>query len=246
MNNKLVWGIVAVLVIIGGIYLLNLPAETKVTNEDTVVGEGRVVFSVTDAAANMGNVSEVNMTISRVDMHNTVDGWMAVSTTPKTYNLLALKANNESKVLADVEAEVNAYDQVRVTIDSVSIKTKAGVTEQAALPAKEFTMNTVLIVDADNTSSVSLDFLVDKSLHTTIDGDYVFAPVIKTEIKSQVGVSVDALGTVLLTGGTLDDTDTFGMDLTGAVKLDFELNSAQKLNIGDDNTIKIEGALLKK
>src|SRR5688572_23889162 len=104
MNAKVLWGIIAIIVILGGIYWLatsNTPEtvnqnalENGTENSDQVSTQGRVVFSITDAAANMSNFSEVNMTVSRVEFYNQSRGWVTASSTPRTYNLLALDAEN--------------------------------------------------------------------------------------------------------------------------------------------------------
>ncbi len=243
--NKTTWIIVAIVIIIGGIYLITRTPESKnaiseSTSEQTeqTTAKGRVVFSVTDAAVNMGSVSELNMTVDKIDVHNSTKGWFTVSTIPKTYNLLALKASGESKVLADVETTAYTYDQVRLTIGSVLVKTKTGVVVEAVMPSHELLIDTELLVDADRTSSANFDFIADKSLHTSVDGKYIFTPVVKTETRSKGGVAIATNGTVTINGGQVDDTNTRGMDLDGSVKLNFEIKSGQKLNIGVDSIIE--------
>ncbi len=246
------WIIIAVLLVLGGIFIFGSPTNNtdlaintnntgaNNNNNDTPTQtSGRVVFSVTDAAANMGNVSEVNMKVNSVDMHSTGGSWVTVSTTPRTYSLLALKASGNSELLSDMTAKVGTYDQVRLSIDSVAVKTKDGATFDAKLPAKELRINTVVVVKENSTSSVNFDFLADKSLHTTVDGKYIFAPVVKTESKSDATVTIDSKNVVTITGGKVDSSNTMGMDIDGSVKLNFQINSATKLNIGSDNIIKI-------
>jgi hypothetical protein len=252
MNSKALWAIILVIVVIGGIYIFSLPSETDqvvntntpATNSDTnntqTQSTGRVVFSVTDAAANMGNISEVSIKVNSVAVHTVGGSWTTVSTTPKTYNLLALKASGKSEVLADVNAKAGTYDQVLLTIDSVSVKTKADATFNAMVPSRELKINVPLLVKEKATSSVNFDFLADKSLHVTSDGKYIFAPVVKTESRSDAAVSVDAKNVVTITGGKLDNTNTVGMDIDGSMKLNFQINSTQKLIIGSDNVIKIQ------
>ena len=79
--NKAIGIILAVIVIVGGIYFFtrtpsqDLSDNTQTTDTtQTVSTQGRVVFSVTDAAANMSTISEINMQITSVDVHSIVDG----------------------------------------------------------------------------------------------------------------------------------------------------------------------------
>jgi hypothetical protein len=241
--NKTLGIIIVIVVILGGVYLImNKEPNTSDTNntENKNSAQGRVVFSVTDAAADMSTISEINMKVNSVDVHSSTSGWMTVSTTPRTYSLLKLDAENKSELLADINANAGTYDQVRLNIDSINVITKAGATKTAKLPSGELKINTVLIVESDHTSSVNFDFLADKSLHMTGNGMYIFSPVVKTETKSSANVSVNSSNVVSVSGGNLDYENTIGMDIDGSVKANFQLKSNAKLNIGSDNMIKLE------
>jgi hypothetical protein len=232
-------------VIIGGIYFFAKgPAE--IVNDPQNVGpaqneaaEGRVVFSVTDEAVDINTVSEINIRVTSVEIHSNVNGWVTVSNTPQTYSLLELNADNESKVLADVLVKASTYDQVRLVVDSISVETKAGVTKEARLPANQITIDTTLVVNPDTTSSVNFDFLADKSLHVTDDKNYIFAPVVKTETRSDASIAISADNVVTIAGGRLDTANIVGMDIDGSIKVNFEIDSEDKLKIDGDSIIKV-------
>ncbi len=252
MNNKTLWGIVAVIVIILGIYFVstmssNAPSTSSSTEENqnqTADAGGRVVFSVTDAAVDMAAISQINMKINEIDVHSAASGWMTVSTTPETYSLLMLNAKNESDLLADATLAAGSYDQVRLTVDSVAVIGKNGTSKPAKLPSGELKINTNLIVNADKTTSANFDFMASKSLHTTGSGDYIFAPVVKTTTKSNADVSISAGNAVTVTNGNLDSSSSAGMDIDGSVKADFELDIDTKLNVDSNNKIiKLNGLL---
>ncbi|OGI65503.1 hypothetical protein A3A95_03140 [Candidatus Nomurabacteria bacterium RIFCSPLOWO2_01_FULL_39_18] len=249
--NKLIWLVVAIVVVFGGIYYVvsskpDVPENSNVegTNKnESVDAQGRVIFSVTDAAANMNTISEINMQVEGVYAHSSASGWVTVSSAPRTYSLLLLKSENKSELLADVNIKAGTYDQVRLMVDSVSVKTKAGVTKEAKLPSSELKINTMLVVNENSTASVNFDFLADKSLHATGNGNYIFAPVVKTETRSDATVNIDAKSAVAISGGRVDNTNTVGMDIDGSVKLNFQINSNAKLNLDANNVIKLEGVL---
>lgn len=247
--NKTIGVVLAIVVIIGGIYLFTRNSNKDESasgapkqNEDTSV-QGQVIFSVTDAAANMGAISEINIAVSKVEVHNSTVGWMTVSSTPRTYSLLALNASKESKILADIKTRVGNYDQVRVRVDSATVKTKAGATKTAQMPSHEIAINTRLVVKEGSTSSVHFDFLADKSIYTDTDGEYVFAPTVKTETKSDAEVSIDSKGTVSIIGGTVEDSSTVGMDVDGSIKLNFQIDKTKKIDLGTNATLDINGTL---
>jgi hypothetical protein len=191
----------------------------------------------------MGDVSEISMKVNKVDVHNSTSGWTTVSNTSRTYNLLDLKAKNESKLLAEIKTKSGVYDRVRIQIEGVLVKEKMGTVKEALLPSGNLDINTNLVVSSGKISSVNMDFLADKSLFKSDKGQYVFAPVVKTETRSNADVTVDANGTVLINGGSVDDTSTMGMNLDGNIKLNFMLDPNQKIEIKADNTFNLEGLL---
>ncbi len=228
-NSTIAWIVVAVIVVIGGIYLFSRNSSTSEYDTSTPENntydqqsnngpQGRVVFSVTDAAVNMGTISEINMKVSKVEVHDSVNGWATVSTTPHTYSLLTLNANKQVELLADAKIKTGTYDQVRLMVDSISVTTKSGVTSEAKVPSGELKINTKLMVNAGQTSSIKFDVLADKSIHSTGNGSYVFAPVVKTETKSgsDVNVNVDASGTSV--SGSSDKSGQLGNILATAIQ----------------------------
>ena len=244
-TNKVVLILLIIIILLGGIYLISQKSnEMTVQNaensqkEQQTTEKGKVVFSVTDATTEMKNISEVNMQISKVEMHDATGGWTTVSTTPHSYDLLKLNTDNQSKLLTNVDAYNGTYDQVRIQIDSVKVKDKSGNTKEAKMPSSELTINTKVNVNSNETSSVNFDFLASESLFTaTNNEDYVFAPVVKTETKSNANINIDSDNVVLISGGQTDDTNTIGMDLKGNLKLNFKLDAGSQIKINNDNTL---------
>ncbi|MEI7709643.1 MAG: DUF4382 domain-containing protein [bacterium] len=251
--TSIVVGVLLVVAIGFGIYFIsNTPntespnTNTTETNTPDTASSGRVVFSVTDVATTMSTISEVNLKINSVEMHSATKGWINISNTARTYSLLMLNTKKESDLLVDTSVQAGSYDQIRLTLDSVAVQTTAGKTVVATLPSKQLVISTVLTVSPNLTSSVNLDFLASKSLHTTTTGGYIFAPVVKTEIKSNANVTVGTGNVVTITGGTIDDTSTVGMDTNGQVKLNFSIDPTIKLNVIGNSVTDVTNPLLLK
>src|SRR6187551_2637198 len=123
MNKKAIVIIVAILAIAGIAYLVMHTSKknTNTENRTENAAMGRVVFAISDAAMDMGAISKINMTISSVDVHDQTNGWVTVSGAAQTYDLLDLKAKNESKLLVDFKAPVGSYDMVRLMVDKVLV-----------------------------------------------------------------------------------------------------------------------------
>ena len=201
-------------------------------------GQGRAVFTMADAAADMGTVSSVKVTVDQVKVHSNAQGWVTASSIPRTYDLLQLKADGSQALLADAQLKSDTYDQVVLQISQVTVVDAQG-SHTAKLPSNELKLKGDMVVEADATTVAKFDFIADESLHVTGNGKYIFAPVVKTEVKSNANVAVNALGEVSITGGKIDDTKTVGMDVDGSVKLDFEIPKNKKIDIDADNKIKI-------
>src|SRR5665213_1976884 len=221
------------------------PAQNSLSTQTSTTaaipqGSGKVIYSITDAATNMGAVTEVDMTASQIDMHSAANGWITVSTTPQTFNLLELNAKNQTSLLAGVNIPVGTYDQVRLTIDKIVVKTNDGATNTAKLPSGMLTVNANVVVKDGATTSVHFDFLASKSLHLTSDGKYIFAPVMHVQTKSDADVTVDANKVVTISNskGKIDSDENVGMDINGSVKANFELDAKTQFDVVND-VIKI-------
>jgi len=201
------------------------------------------VISVTDATGDINGISEVNLKIDRVDLHSTTAGWVTASANAQTYNLLALNASAQSKVFADVKPKVGTYDQVRIEINSVTLRKNSGAMTTAKLPLNTMTMNTNLVVNESGTSDLKLDFLASNSIHPYGSNQYIFAPVVATTTQSGANLSIDATGVITIAGGRIDSTNSYGMDVDGSVKLNFQIDPNAKLQVGTGGTISINGTL---
>ncbi|MDD4989050.1 MAG: DUF4382 domain-containing protein [Candidatus Pacebacteria bacterium] len=203
--------------------------------------EGHVVLAITDAATDMTNISEIAVTVSEVDLHSTTQGWVTASTETKTFNLLALKAAGQSALVNATDLSADTYDQVRVTITDVKVTTKDGVTTEAKLPSGEFKMDGQILVEAGKTSTVTLDFLADASLHLTGTGAFIFAPVINMRSASEANVEVSSDEKVKVTQSKETDNRKAGMDIDGSVKADFQVDQNAKLDVDTDGVIRVTG-----
>jgi hypothetical protein len=200
-------------------------------NADT----GRVVFGITDAAADMGTVTNVKITIDSIKVRAENDNWVTVSSSQQTYDLLELKAQGATALLVDAQIPNGTYTETRLEISKV-IVTDAQGDHEAKLPSGELKLKGDIVVEGNSTSSAVFDFLADKSLHTTGNGQYVLAPVVKVETKQDTEVAVEN-GKIRVIGGTVRTSTTVGMDLNGNVGVD--------VSVPADAAVEIEGGMIK-
>lgn len=203
-------------------------------------GEGRAVFTITDAAADMGSVSSIEITVDQVMVHSQTDGWVAVTSTPETYDLLELKAEGRHALLADTQLQEGAYNQMRLDISNVMVTDGEG-THEATLPSGQLRMQGELNVQADSTSSASFDFIADESLHVTGEGEYILAPVVQVETRERVQAEVQSQNRVQVTGGTVRTNARFGMDAEGNVGVGLKIPAQARLEVGVGG-VRIDGS----
>lgn len=239
MKNAII-AIVVIGLVVGGFLLFN--AWRRGGEE---VGEGGLkgwlFFSVTDAAANLQNVSEIKMTVDRVEVFSDTQGWVTAGEADKTFNLLELKANNELALLARAQLNADTFTKARLTLAQVEVVEKSGAEVKAALPSKEIVLAANMKVEPAKTTHVKLDIIADRSLHATTKGKIVFAPVVQVESRSEATVQVSADNEVSVSGGNMEANVLLGTDVDGTVKEDFSLDSNAKLEIEADGQIKILG-----
>jgi len=239
--------IIVVVVLVGlGIWLTgNKPTEVPEGNPSGLSGQGSVVFGITDAAADMKNISDIRMTVSKIDLHSTADSWVTVSSETETYDLLALNASGDVVLAGWTNVAAGTYDEARLAVDKVIVVMKDGSTKTAKLPSGELKFMQDVTIAANATSSVTLDFLGDKSLHLTGNGVYVFTPVVEAETRENAEVAVDGQDRLTINKGTVRGKSSFGMDLNGEVKKNFQVKADAKIEIDAKGEIKLPAGLLK-
>lgn len=199
---------------------------------------GRVVFAMTDATANMSDITSIKVTVDSVDVHTDAEGWTTVSTTQRTYDLLELKANNDVVVLADVQLKEGTYQQVRLDISKVVVTDSEG-DHEAKLPSNELKIVGGFEVKANTTSSVMFDFIADESIHVTGNGQYVMAPVCQYETRTDADVEVKSDNKVTINNGKIKTNIKVGMDITGAIGVGKKISATDVISVNSNGGLKI-------
>ncbi|MBI5223192.1 DUF4382 domain-containing protein [Candidatus Micrarchaeota archaeon] len=197
------------------------------------VSPARLIVSITDAAARMGSVSSVELTVDKVYVHSSTDAWIEVSSSPATYDLLLLKNSASAALLANASLPAGSYDQVRLEVSSVVVTDSNG-RHEAKVPSNRLQIKSDLTASVNSTSTISLDFLVDRSLHTTGRGEYIFAPVV--DVQTRNGANVSLKGTnVIIEGGSIVTNLRVGTDTSGRTDVNVSIPTDAILEINGNN-----------
>ncbi len=214
--------------------------KTMPSGEQTA-GEGRVVFTITDAAADMGSVTSVMVTIDSIRVHSDTEGWVTVSSTAKTFDLLKLKAEASQELMADVQLKEGSYQQLRLDISKVVVVDADGE-HQAKLPSGELKVVGGFDVSANSTAVAKFDFIANESLHVTGNGEYILAPVVQLETREDADVEVKADKKVEVKSGKIKTNVKVGMDVDGNVGVGLRIPKEAKVSLSNGK-VKVETAL---
>ncbi|MBI2138360.1 DUF4382 domain-containing protein [Candidatus Woesearchaeota archaeon] len=246
----------SVLLFLGIVLLLGCQVEQQGTVQERVIreapsadgdapgttppdGQGKVIFAVTDAAADLGAVTSVQITVDEVQVHTATGNWITASSEPKKFDLLRLKEDAKFAFLAGADLDPGKYNQIRLEVSDAVVVDSEG-SHEAKLPSGELKFNGVINVEEGKTSTATFDFIVGESLHLTGKGTYIFAPVIKLETKEFTEVEITADETVSIKGGRLNSRLEVGMDETGKVGPGVKIPAKAELNI-ESGLVRIKG-----
>lgn len=195
--------------------------------------EGRAVFTMTDDAANMSEVTSIKITVNSIKVLNESESWTTVSNEQQTYDLLKLKSSGTQVLLAEYNLTPGTYNQIRLNISQIVV-TDASGDHTAKLPSGELKIVGKLVINANSTSTVKFDFIADESLHLTGNGTYIFAPVVKLETRQRANVDLRFRENVRISDGKIDDDRKEGMDIEGNFGEEYHINENSRLIIRGD------------
>lgn len=240
MTNKSIIAVVAIIILLaaGGIVFYFYSQNQKA---GPAGNQAQIILGITDSAASMGGISSIFMDVGGAQLHSTSQGWVNVFGGQMHYDLLALRQSGTVALLSRANVGVGDYDQIKLSVNKVTV-VKNGVSQDAKLPAGDMVMSIPITAQANTTSSIVFDFIADESLHQTVGGQFVFAPVVNAQVKSAVSASIDSKGILTINGGTIAATVALGMDENGQMKTNFVLDANVNLNlVGDVLEIKQQG-----
>ena len=231
-RNWWIGGAVVVIVLLGIFYYMSNAAQAK----------GTVYMTVSDASADIQNVDDVSMTVSKVELHSTTGAWVTVSDSPSTFKLMTLKANGKAELAGKADVPAGTYDQVRATVSDVSVKNKDGSTHSAVLGAHSFTLMANTVVREGQSSRANIDVNTADSMHTATGGQYVFAPVMHFQSRDNAEVTVNSDNTVTTTGGTADGDVMVGTDLQGMSHINAALSPNVQIQINGSMPVMLNAS----
>lgn len=218
--------IILVILVIAGFWVFGNNPESEPAE-----GKGRLYVSVTDAAADMSTINEVELEIESIEVLSETKGWTEVSSDSETYSLLELNADGSVVLHDTADLDPETFTKVRVMVGDVTVDSETEGEVEAVLPSGMITFDADVVVEEGEDSVLKLDFKADQSLHITGNGEFIFAPVVEAKTTSGAEVDIESGNKVKVTGGNMDTRTNIGVDLDGQTKVNFRLENTQGLEL---------------
>ncbi|NIO20918.1 MAG: DUF4382 domain-containing protein [Candidatus Aenigmarchaeota archaeon] len=141
-------------------------------------GTGTLVLQITDKPAL--NIEKAEVTISKIQVHvaeaGNESGWTTVVEEGQTFDLVAIKDVKE--FLGSKELSAGIYTQIRLDVDSAKV-TIDGEENDLTIPSKTVKLVKSFEIKEGETTTLTLDFDAEQSVHETGSGKYMMKPTIK-------------------------------------------------------------------
>jgi hypothetical protein len=123
--------------------------------------------------------AQTNAYIDQEDYDNE-SGWLTIVNESQSFDLIALQ--NVSALLGEQNLTAGKYTQIRLTVESANITiNRSGQREEQTLkiPSSKIKLIHPFTITKNETTVLTLDFLVDQSIHETGNGQFMLKPTIK-------------------------------------------------------------------
>ena len=143
-------------------------------------GQGRLVLQLTDAPGDL-DITEAIVNLSSIEVHftipgnNSTAGWYTIAEGPLTYDLIQLIDVKE--IIAEEDMNAGIYTQIRLHVDSALV-TINGTQYDLTIPSKTVKLVKAFFINESETTTLTLDFDVQKSIHQTGSDKYIMKPTI--------------------------------------------------------------------
>jgi len=197
---------------------------------------GKAVFTISGAAADLGSVSSLRLTIDSVRVHAPTGLWVTVTNLSQTFDLVELRDGGSPQLLAQADLDAGKYNMISLYISRAVVVDRSGE-HNAYLPGNRLEISGVLDVKDKTSATANFDFLADQSLHLIGKDSYLLAPVVKLETRSNANVTVGPDNDVRVSGGVATTSVQVGMDLEGSVDVGLRISPDAVLVISSTGRI---------
>ena len=138
-------------------------------------GTGVLLLQITDAPPNL-NITKALVSISNIEVHLIAIGWNTVVEEAQLFDLIQLK--NVKKILGNATLSTGRYTQIRLHIDDALV-TIDGIEHNLKISSDTIQLLSPFSIKENETTTLTIDFDVQKSVFSTGSKKYMMKPTIK-------------------------------------------------------------------
>jgi hypothetical protein len=138
-------------------------------------GTGVLMLQITDAPPEL-MITKALINISNIEVHLIATGWYTIVQEEQTFDLIQLKDVKEA--LGNKTIPVGRYTQIRFHIDDALV-TINGIEYELTIPSKTIQLICPFPINKNETTTLTIDFDVEKSVFSTGSNKYMMNPTIK-------------------------------------------------------------------
>jgi hypothetical protein len=238
--------IIAVLVVIGGayVYLGHMSSgvsTTTVAGGNTSANNGKVVYTMSDAAAS--SVSSVNVQVRSVQMQSSANGQWYTAAVAGSGNY-QLHGQTSYSFIGNATVPAGNYDAIQMNVSSVTATYANGTTQAVAMPNSTVrvsgTFNVQSTASGSSTNWVTFNINSGQSLHTTSSGKLAIYPVVEVIAWSGAQLTTGTNNTVdVQNAGQVTADVNAGMNINGTMKTNFVLSQTTNIVVNANGTLGI-------
>ncbi len=195
-----------------------------------------VFFGITDKATSLENVTSVLISIDEISIHSN-NGWKNITSDQKIFDLYKLKGLNLSELFSLAMLEQDSYDQISIRFSN-AVVFRNGIAETSFLAGNSINFPVDLKLSRNN-YVVIFDFILDSSLHETIENQLVFLPVVKLIINKADKVDLSSDRILRMNGVRQIFSKQFGLDEKGVARLGMGVSEGTELFFDNGKLILI-------
>lgn len=148
--------------------------KLQITDVPTALKLEKVLVTISEVQVHMADKESTNETNATNSTEE--DGWITVTSSPQTYDLMKLV--NVTELLGSTDLSPGKYTQIRLSVDSSKV-TIAGTEYDLTIPSGKLKLIHPFTIDAGNTTTLTLDFDANSSVIKTFGSSYKMNPTIK-------------------------------------------------------------------
>lgn len=193
-------------------------------------GLGTILFSIS-ANADVLSVSELKIKINSIELTRNGGIPLLIKNLDNYFNLVELRNSLERKNIGQIRAEEGKYTKLKINYE---------LENNYPTPSNIIELPLLIDVKKDYFSIVDLNFIIDSSLRSTLDGQKIFAPVLNLKLSSAKIVDLSSDRTFSTENEVQTDKSKYGMTLNGVMVAGEGIWKETPLKIKNNKIVQVD------